>query len=103
MNLGLEDAWVLAQLVRAGRLSDYDRLRRPVDRRVVSEVEFLSRIISCESPLDRFVRAFVLPAAIQNPSLRSGMMRTITGLDHDLPDLSSPWESRAEAVNAIAG
>jgi 2-polyprenyl-6-methoxyphenol hydroxylase-like FAD-dependent oxidoreductase len=93
MNLGLEDAWVFAELVRTGRMAEYDRRRRPVDWRVVSQVEFLSRIVSGESPLDRFVRTFVFPAAIQVPSLRWGMVTTITGLDHDLPRLSPTTET----------
>ena len=93
MNLGLEDAWVFAELVRAGRLSDYDRLRRPVDRRVVSQVEFLSRIVSAESPLDRFLRAFVFPTAIQVAALRLRMVTTITGLDHELPRVSPTTEN----------
>jgi 2-polyprenyl-6-methoxyphenol hydroxylase-like FAD-dependent oxidoreductase len=102
MNLGLEDAWVFAELARAGRLADYDRLRWPVDRRVVSLVEFFSRIVSAESPLDRFVRSFVLPGALRNPALRSNMIRTITGLDHDLPDLPSRSDSGMEPATVSA-
>ncbi len=102
MNLGLEDAWVFAQLARAGRLSDYDRLRRPVDRRVVSLVEFFSRIISAESPLDRFVRSFVLPVALRNREPRSKMVRIITGLDHDLPVFPPRSETGTESATVSA-
>jgi 2-polyprenyl-6-methoxyphenol hydroxylase-like FAD-dependent oxidoreductase len=100
MNLGLEDAWVFAELVRVGRLGDYNGLRRPVDQRVVSQVEFLSRIVSAVSPLDRVVRSFVLPTAIRNPMLRSAMMTTITGLDHALPSFLPTITSDAAGAGA---
>ena len=59
MNLGIEDAWVLAELARKGRLSEYDRFRRPVDQAVVRTVEVLSRIAAAESSLDRVVREWL--------------------------------------------
>ena len=89
MNLGLEDAWVFAELVRVNRLLDYDRFRRPVDRQVVRRVEFLSRLVSAESGFYRFMRAFVWPIAIQLPFLRARLVRTVTGLDHEVPDGSA--------------
>jgi 2-polyprenyl-6-methoxyphenol hydroxylase-like FAD-dependent oxidoreductase len=88
MNLGLEDAWVFAELVRANRLPDYDRFRRPVDSQVVRRVELLSRIGSAESAFYRCVRALLFPVAIRFPFLRARMTRTVTGLDHELPDLT---------------
>jgi 2-polyprenyl-6-methoxyphenol hydroxylase-like FAD-dependent oxidoreductase len=88
MNLGLEDAWVFAELVRAKRLPEYDRLRRPVDEQVVRRVELLSRIASAESGVYRFLRAFVFPMAIKIPPLRDRMVGAVTGLDHKLPDLT---------------
>lgn len=85
MNLGLEDAWVFAELVRVNRLSEYDRLRRPVDQQVVRRVELLSRNLAAESAFFRFVRAFVFPIVLKIPSLRKPMMAILTGLDHELP------------------
>jgi 2-polyprenyl-6-methoxyphenol hydroxylase-like FAD-dependent oxidoreductase len=90
MNLGLEDAWVFAELVRANRLADYNRLRRPVDRRVVRQVELLSRVVAAESPWYRFVRSFLFLAATRIPFVRSRTVRTLTGLDHELPMLPVP-------------
>jgi 2-polyprenyl-6-methoxyphenol hydroxylase-like FAD-dependent oxidoreductase len=102
MNLGLEDAWVFAELVRTDRLQTYDQLRRPVDRRVVRRVELLSRLVSAESGLTRFLRTFVFPAAIKLPVVRGLMVRTVSGLDHELPDLLRPAraESGLEPVKA---
>jgi 2-polyprenyl-6-methoxyphenol hydroxylase-like FAD-dependent oxidoreductase len=85
MNLGLEDAFVFAELVRTGQLSAYDRLRRPVDRSVVRRVEFLSQIASAESRFYRFVRSFVLLKALKIPCIHARMVAAVTGLDHALP------------------
>jgi 2-polyprenyl-6-methoxyphenol hydroxylase-like FAD-dependent oxidoreductase len=89
MNLGLEDAWLFSELVRANRLSEYDRLRRSVDLQVVRRVEFLSRIASAESAFYRFVQAFVFPIAIKVPFVHTRMVATVTGLDHELPQVTS--------------
>ena len=85
MNLGLEDARVFAELVQTNRLSDYNRLRRPVDAQVVRRVELISRIVAPESGIYRFLRAFVFPMVIKMPFMRSRIMGTVAGLDHELP------------------
>jgi len=86
MNLGLEDAWVFAELVRTDRLRAYDQLRQPVDQRVVRRVELLSRLVSAESGFTRFLRAFVFPPAVKLSFVRGLMVRTVSGLDHELLD-----------------
>jgi hypothetical protein len=48
-------------------------------------VKILSRIASAESWFDRFIRTYVLPKAINIPSIRALMAATVTGLDHALP------------------
>jgi 2-polyprenyl-6-methoxyphenol hydroxylase-like FAD-dependent oxidoreductase len=95
MNLGLEDACVFAELVRANRLPEYGWLRQPVDRRVVRQVEFLSRVASAESPFYRFVRALLFPTVTKIPFARARMVVTVTGLDHELPHIveeDGGWE-----------
>ena len=86
MNLGIEDAWVFSRLLKAGRLSEYDRLRRPVDRRVVRQVELISRLVQGGSRLSRLLRSTALPILMRTRLFRSRMMETVTGLDHPLPD-----------------
>jgi 2-polyprenyl-6-methoxyphenol hydroxylase-like FAD-dependent oxidoreductase len=66
------------------RLSEYDRLRRPVDRRVVHRVELLSKVASAESRFYRFLRAFLFPVVTKIPPVRRRMVATVTGLDHDI-------------------
>lgn len=84
MNLGLEDAWVFAELFRANRLPAYGALRWPIDRKVVRQVESLSRIASAASPFLQLVRTYLLPAAARIPLVRRRMIATVTGLDHEL-------------------
>jgi 2-polyprenyl-6-methoxyphenol hydroxylase-like FAD-dependent oxidoreductase len=94
MNLGLEDAWVFAELVRANRLAEYGRRRRPVDRRVVRQVDLLSRVAAAESRIYRFARAYLFPLAIRIPFIRARMVATVTGLDHKLPQVQPARASR---------
>ena len=89
MNLGLEDARIFAELAQTNRLAAYNRLRRPVDSQVVRRVEFISRIVSPESGFYRFLRTFVFPTVIKMPFLPALMVRTVTGLDHELPHLTT--------------
>jgi 2-polyprenyl-6-methoxyphenol hydroxylase-like FAD-dependent oxidoreductase len=103
MNLGLEDAWVFAELVRTDRLGAYDQLRRPVDRRVVHRVELLSRLVSAESGLTRFMRGFMFPPAVKLPVVRGLMVRTVSGLDHELPDVLPPPRAGRELETVKAG
>jgi 3-(3-hydroxy-phenyl)propionate hydroxylase len=84
MNLGVEDAWVFANLVRTGRLTEYNSLRYPVDHKVVREVEFFSKLIASDALPFRFARRFVLPVVARTP-LQARIKRTVTGLDHSLP------------------
>lgn len=94
MNLGLEDAWVFAQLASTGRLDQYDRLRRPIDRQVVRSVERLTWVAAGESPWSRRLRA-LLPYAMHLRSVRNAMRRTVSGLDHTLPDLDDSVRGRS--------
>ena len=103
MNLGLEDAWVFAELVGPDRLRAYDQLRRTVDQRVVRRVELLSRLVSAESGFTRFLRAFVFPPAVKLPLVRGLMVRTVSGLDHELPDFLPAARARRESEALKAG
>jgi 2-polyprenyl-6-methoxyphenol hydroxylase-like FAD-dependent oxidoreductase len=89
MNLGIEDAWVFSELVRTGRMDEYDHLRRPVDRQVVRRVELLSWIVAAESWLPRFLREHIFPMVLRTPMLRAQIVPALTGLDHELPNLSA--------------
>ena len=93
MNLGIEDAFVFAAVAAAGHHSTYDRLRRPVDRRVVRRVKRLSQIASADTKFYRFVRSAVFLAAIRTPWIRRRIAASFAGLDHKLPRrmVRAPW------------
>lgn len=83
MNLGIEDAWVLTQLLHQNRLTEYGALRRKIDRQVVKRVELFSRIVAGESFLTRTLRR-IFPKLIRFGAIRRRMLLTVTGLDHAL-------------------
>lgn len=96
MNLGIEDAWVFAQLVLRNQLGRYDSLRREVDGRVVRQVAVFSRLVTGEPSFLRLLRPVLFLFAkfgIITPRLKA----IITGTDHDLADLS-PSATRTRDV-----
>lgn len=95
MILGIEDAWVFAQLVARDQLSRYEGLRYSIDRRVVRQVNVFSRIVACEP------RAFALLRRLLAPLLRLGlptarMLAIITGTDHPLGELAPSGKTAVE-------
>jgi|ERR1041384_1939183 len=95
MNLGIEDAWVFAQLACAGELERYDALRRGVDRRVVRAVALLSRVAAAEPAPLGLVRRFLFPLATRVPFIRRRMIASVTGLDHPRP---APYRTQGTAA-----
>lgn len=88
MNLGIEDAWVFAQLVRRGQLSRYQHLRYAIDRRVVRQVNVFSRIVACEpAALSVFRRLLAPLVRLGVPTAR--MMAIITGTDHPMSEFAA--------------
>jgi hypothetical protein len=57
----------------------HDRGSEPVWRVMGNRPEPLSQLI-------RFLRAFVFPPAVKLPFVRGLMVRTVSGLDHELPN-----------------
>jgi 2-polyprenyl-6-methoxyphenol hydroxylase-like FAD-dependent oxidoreductase len=84
MNLGIEDAYVFAQLAGHGRLAEYNALRHPVDGRVVRQVEFFSRLVSENTWYFDLIRRYLFPLVVKTP-VQKRIKQTVTGLDHELP------------------
>lgn len=83
MNLGIEDAYVLATLVAEDRLDAYDHLRRPVDRRVTNRVRRMTDMGRSASPVARAARRaapMLAPALL--PFVGGPARRWAFGLDH---------------------
>lgn len=85
MNLGIEDAWVFAECVARGELHRYHDLRQPVDQSVVRRVRLLTRAMIGEATWSRVLRRIMVPAATRISTAQKAILRTVTGLDHDLP------------------
>jgi 3-(3-hydroxy-phenyl)propionate hydroxylase len=84
MNLGIEDAWVFAELFHQGRLRRYDAVRRPVVRRVVGQITRMMSVPRAETLPGRIVRAMPWLVTAAAPVLRSRVQPWLLGLDHEV-------------------
>ena len=90
MNLGIEDAWVFAQIAAQalagdmGRVADYGRIRRGTDATVVRRIEAITRAMGSNGPFARALRPGLLPLLLGAPPLRRAAKRMMTGLEHPL-------------------
>jgi 2-polyprenyl-6-methoxyphenol hydroxylase-like FAD-dependent oxidoreductase len=82
MNLGLEDAWVFAQLAAKRQLERYNTIRKPVDARIVKRIELISRMVVADSSIVRLMRALFARWGLKVPAVRRQFMTTASGLDH---------------------
>lgn len=83
MNLGIEDAWVFAELAARDRLNEYGPLRRHVDGEVVRRIKTLTTLVRGHSPAVRLLRDALLPTVLHLP-VHAQILGNLTGLDHDL-------------------
>jgi 2-polyprenyl-6-methoxyphenol hydroxylase-like FAD-dependent oxidoreductase len=88
MNLGIEDAWVFAQLAKRALdsgstdpLAAYGRLRREADAGVVRRVKFGTETVLGYGLAGR-LRGLLLPVVTRVPAARMLAMRLVAGLDH---------------------
>ncbi|TWT77970.1 Pentachlorophenol 4-monooxygenase [Posidoniimonas polymericola] len=84
MNLGIEDAWALAELAAKGQLNRYGALRTPVDHRVVKKIDRITHIVRGESAATRAARRVMVALLAHVPAVQRAMVRTVMGLDHVL-------------------
>jgi 2-polyprenyl-6-methoxyphenol hydroxylase-like FAD-dependent oxidoreductase len=84
MNLGIEDAYVFASLYDRRQLDRYDKLRRPVVEKVVSQIKRAMGPPRPSTVAGRIVRAapWLVPVAIT--LVRNAAQRWLLGLDHEL-------------------
>jgi 2-polyprenyl-6-methoxyphenol hydroxylase-like FAD-dependent oxidoreductase len=80
MNLGIEDATVLARRIVAGAPDGYDAERRPVGRRVIRQTHALTRMVTARGPLERWLRDHIAPHLLQSASMQQALARRIAGL-----------------------
>jgi 2-polyprenyl-6-methoxyphenol hydroxylase-like FAD-dependent oxidoreductase len=82
MNLGLEDAWVFAQLAAKGQLERFNTIRKPVDARIVRRIELVSRMVVADSSIVRLMRALFARWGLNVPAVRRQFIKIASGLDH---------------------
>jgi 2-polyprenyl-6-methoxyphenol hydroxylase-like FAD-dependent oxidoreductase len=56
MNLGIEDGTILARKLVEGGLASYSAERRPAGARVIRQTRALTRLVTAQSPLARWLR-----------------------------------------------
>jgi 3-(3-hydroxy-phenyl)propionate hydroxylase len=84
MNLGIEDAFVFANLYDHRRLEDFDRLRRPVVHQVVSQIRRAMAVPRSSTLPGRIVRALPFLVRMAVPMVHRFAASWVLGLDHDV-------------------
>jgi 2-polyprenyl-6-methoxyphenol hydroxylase-like FAD-dependent oxidoreductase len=64
MNLGIEDATILARKIMGGGLETYTAERHPVGARVIRQTHALTRLVTTRAPWARWLRDRLLPLAL---------------------------------------
>ena len=80
MNLGIEDAAVLAEKMVSGGLEGFTAERHPIGARVVRESDLQFRIAALNNPLARGARNAVLRTLVRRPSFQRRFLRRMAGL-----------------------
>lgn len=80
MNLGIEDAAVLAEKMVTGGLDSFTAERHPVGARVVRESDLQFRMAALKNPLARAARNAVLRTLVRRPSFQRRFLRRMAGL-----------------------
>lgn len=82
MNLGIEDAYVLARCFAENKLDEYERLRHPVGAKVLKLSERLARMMTLRSAFYRFLRNTALKIVAKTPSLQKKALKSlVSGMD----------------------
>ncbi|MFN7096727.1 MAG: FAD-dependent oxidoreductase [Gammaproteobacteria bacterium] len=81
MNLGLEDACVLAQLLTNGNWKDYNKLRYSVGKKVVNMTTQFYNIFALKSPLAIKLRNCILFPLMRLPFIQKKQIKEMVGLN----------------------
>ena len=84
MNLGIEDAYVFAELYTKNRLDRYHDLRYPVVTKVVGQIKQMMNAARANTSLGRTVRAYPFIVRLVVPVVRPKIQPWLLGLDHEL-------------------
>ena len=84
MNLGIEDAYVWAELLGRGQLHRYEKIRRPAIKKVVGQIRRAMNVPRPQTLPGKFVRRvpWLVKRVLPHASKKAGSW--ILGLDHTL-------------------
>jgi len=77
MNLGIDDACALVDLLSTGRLEEYAPWRQQVGAKVIRQVRFLTYIAAGVNAPARLARNRLLPLVLHSPKARQTLARRI--------------------------
>lgn len=78
MNVGLHDAWCLAEKFAEGLLDAYERERLPVAKRVVRSTHALTRVLAHPNPFLRVTRERIAPRIAGLPMIYEPVLRRLS-------------------------
>ncbi|MGF1674006.1 MAG: FAD-dependent monooxygenase [Rivularia sp. (in: cyanobacteria)] len=84
MNLGIEDAYVFAELAAVDQLSRYHALRHSTDHRVLQQIQRMTEVPKGKSAFSQVVRRVAPLIALFLPLGSSKMRKWILGLEHEV-------------------
>ncbi|MDF2939661.1 MAG: Pentachlorophenol monooxygenase [Gammaproteobacteria bacterium] len=80
MNLGIEDACILAALIDSEQTDQYSELRYPVGKKVIKLTSRLFRVATLKSPFACVLRNFLLKCLLARKFIQMKVIRQIAGL-----------------------
>jgi 2-polyprenyl-6-methoxyphenol hydroxylase-like FAD-dependent oxidoreductase len=80
MNLGIEDATILARKMTDGGLESYSAERHPIGARVIRETHALTRLVTTRAPWVRWLRDQLLPPALGLEPAQRQFRQRLAGL-----------------------
>jgi 2-polyprenyl-6-methoxyphenol hydroxylase-like FAD-dependent oxidoreductase len=80
MNLGIEDAMILAQLLDEGRGDAYTAERHHVGASVIRATTWLTRLVTLKSPAAQRLRDILVPLAFALSPVARRLARRMLGL-----------------------
>ncbi|PJZ68688.1 hypothetical protein CH373_08430 [Leptospira perolatii] len=80
MNLGIEDAYVFAELYDKNRMKEYEALRRPLIRSVVARVNLITQIAAGDSAFSKWIRRILPFLSIGAPIILPFARKFILGI-----------------------
>ncbi|TNE73404.1 MAG: ubiquinone biosynthesis protein UbiH [Gammaproteobacteria bacterium] len=112
VNLGFQDAQCLQAILReakragedigsSSRLGEYERRRRPANRRMMLTMDLFYYLFSNRVPPAHLVRNIGLGAARALPFARNRVARYAMGLDSELPALVQHMMTRLPGLNRL--